>query len=141
MSDTPDRKEFALLPAENTGLSTRSSALVKRGLETLALQQGRIVRFPADRSMGSFQLWDPQKNSTQTKGEARGDITVPPGMKLGLSISDEAIFDISPLASLGPDDLQFLYFFWPRVPLEDGDLLQFKPAKIFGGIIFTSNWL
>ncbi len=105
MSDKADPKETDLIPSGDRSLATRSSALVKRGLETLALLQVRVVHFPPDRSMGSLKLYDPAKEVSQDLGEARGDITVPAGMKLDLSISDDAVVDLSPLASLRPNDL------------------------------------
>jgi hypothetical protein len=78
MNDTPDRKETALIPTGTGALTTRSSPLVKRGLETLASFGGRIVRFPADRSMGKLWTYDPAVNIDDVRQEACGDVTVPP---------------------------------------------------------------
>ncbi len=132
MSDTPARKETALIPTGSAALTTRSSALVKRGLDTLALHRGRIVRFPPDRSMGDLKLYDPIKNVSQDLGEARGDVAVPPGMKLDLSVSDDAVFDLSPLASLRPDDLRDLDFIVKEIL--DNDLIHVKQLGLLEGL-------
>lgn len=56
MSDKTDPKESGLVTVRSKALTTRSSALVKRGLDALASRPGRIVRFPADRSMGTLYI-------------------------------------------------------------------------------------
>lgn len=122
MSDTPHRKETALIPTGSTALITRSSALVKRGLETLAAPQVRVVHFPSDRSIGSLSLYEPGtgiSHGSERLGEARGDIVVPPGKKLYLFVNDKAIFDLSPLALLRPDDVQRLILLEDKVFDED----------------------
>ena len=135
MSDTPDRKETALIPAGSTALTTRSSALVKRGLETLALYRGRIVQFPRERSMGHLGLYDRVKDVYQALGEARGDVTVPLGIDLSLIVySQDFPLDLSPLALLGPDDLQSLVL-WDRVWEEITEEItetEYEPAQLWG---------
>ena len=54
MSDESDPKESGLVPGGNKALTTRSSALVKRGLEALASQQPSSARFPSDRSWKEY---------------------------------------------------------------------------------------
>jgi hypothetical protein len=117
MSDTPDRKEPALVPTGSAALTTRSSALVRRGLETLTSLQVRVVQFPPDRSMGGdLNVYDPAKNESQTLSfEACGDVTVPPGMQCALVVSEDACFDLSPLAALRPDDLHLLHLWHEEV--------------------------
>lgn len=138
MSDTPDRKDTALIPSGSTALTTRSSALVKRGLETLASLRGRIVQFPTERSMGKVTLYDPVKNVFQELGEARGDVAVPPGMKLYLSVSDEAVFDLSPLALLRPDDVQHLFISHDEV--FDEDLEHIKHLKFLEDLSLSGQF-
>ena len=111
MSDKPDPKHGGLVPIGRRGLTTRSSALVRRGLEALASQQPRIVRFPLNRSIGRLFVlnWDPHgDDECEDFGEARGDITVPAGKGLGLLVSVGASTDLSPLTGLKPDDIQEL---------------------------------
>lgn len=61
MSDKPDPKQHDLVSVGSKALTTRSSALVKRGLEALVLEQERIVRFPLDRSLGNYVIFDRKK--------------------------------------------------------------------------------
>jgi hypothetical protein len=138
MSDTPDRKETALIPTGSTALTTRSSALAKRGLETLASLRGRIVQFPTDRSMGNVTLYDPVKNVFQELGEARGDIAVPPGKELYLDINAEAIFDLSPLALLRPADVQHLSLLQDNV--FDEDLVHIKHLRYLEGLLLSGQF-
>lgn len=94
----------------------------------------RVVQFPQDRSLGwlkvrenaptspSGTLWAPivywdhvgipdhpgQYVGWEELAEARGEVVVPAGKNLGLTLSKEAALDLSSLGDLGPDDLQFL---------------------------------
>jgi Leucine-rich repeat (LRR) protein len=84
--------------------------------------QGRVVHFPPNRSIGSLVLYDPGTDISQASerlGQARGDIAVPPGKKLHLFVSAEAIFDLSPLTLLRPDDVQRLILLEDEVFDED----------------------
>jgi hypothetical protein len=111
MSDKPETKETGLIPRENNSLATRSSGLVRRGLDDLISKQARIVRFPADRSMGTLYLWakDEVRFSKKRQGvDARGTIAVPVAKELQLQVSEEAASDLSALAALEADDLQEL---------------------------------
>ena len=66
--------------------------------------------------MGDLNVYDPANNESQTLSfEARGDVTVPPGMRCALVVSDEACFDLSPLAALRLDDLHFLHLWHEEV--------------------------
>src|SRR5262245_41109508 len=126
MSDESDPKEANLVPAGNKALTTRSAALVKRGLETLASLQVCVVHFPLDRSMGRLTLYDLGAGcaSGSELGQAYGDIVVPPGKKLCLYIN-EPILDLSPLSLLRPDDVQGLILLDDKV-LEEDYLVHIK---------------
>jgi hypothetical protein len=119
-------------------LTTGSARLIRRGLDAAApvSQQPRVVSFPENRSMGKLYLLDTIKpfdwieieiewrNRTLLRclpyrdlgspgngeflSEARGQVTIPAGKKLGLRISwnCEEHRDLSLLSSLKPDDLQ-----------------------------------
>lgn len=108
MSDEQRPNQSGLVPSSSHVLTTRSSALVRRGLEALRTQQTRVLRFPPDRSMGI--LYVPRRSYYEEleSWEARGNVTVPTEKKLTLDISDEASADLSPFAALAPDDLQAL---------------------------------
>jgi Leucine-rich repeat (LRR) protein len=89
--------------------------------------QGRIVNFPPDRSMGYLWIQDegtvnvnstfgispgaPEEETWQFIGHAQGDIVVPPGKRLSLSIpNDKNVWkDLSPLKNLKPNDLYQLW--------------------------------
>src|SRR5262245_33218451 len=110
MSDKTDPKERDLVSVGSKALTTKSSALVKRGLEALASLPGRIIRFPVDRSMGEFCLYYASEACEWADGaDARGEVTVPAQMELMLSLSEEAVSDLSPLRNLKPDDIDYLY--------------------------------
>ena len=104
MNEKPSRKRGDLVPAENRGLTTRSSALVKRGLENLTSQGSRIIRFPLDYSVG--KLYMSEANFPLGLGEARGHVRVPHELKVLLEVSTDALTDLSPLSELNADDLQ-----------------------------------
>ncbi|MCK4292049.1 MAG: hypothetical protein KAY65_02545 [Planctomycetes bacterium] len=96
----------------------------------------RVVRFPADRSLGklmiqeenakrnigSFIYWtqsgDPEWDYL---GQARGSIAVPAGKRLALYVSRDAWKNLSPLSNLKPDDLYMLtiYGSYTGGPLPD----------------------
>jgi Leucine-rich repeat (LRR) protein len=79
----------------------------------------RVLHFPADRSLGTltsrpaepeeptntFCYWFRDSN-WEPLGEARGDVKVPPGHQVSLSIARSSQWhDLSPLLKLQPDDL------------------------------------
>jgi hypothetical protein len=102
MSNKSYPKRGDLVPAENRnrGLTTRSSALVKRGLENLTSQGSRIIRFPPDYSIGKLYISD------RANFEARGRIEVPQEIKVLLEVSTDELTDLSPLSKLNANDLQ-----------------------------------
>lgn len=73
----------------------------------------RILRFPSRRSLGvlSATYWGrrlpgPFDPGWWKLGSARGKVTVPAGNQIWLSVGSRAASDLSPLAQLGPNDLQ-----------------------------------
>lgn len=73
----------------------------------------RVVRFSSRRSLGTLYV----KTSSVFQGRtmlgrslapARGEVTVPAGASLLLEVSEGGVRDLSPLAALGPRDLQMV---------------------------------
>ena len=78
----------------------------------------RQVRFPASYSLGA--LWARDRDSEgyafwEPLGNGRGIVTVPGGKELRLNVTPQASTDLSPLAALQPDDLQYLQLSGTRV--------------------------
>jgi len=115
-------------------------------------QGGRVVHFPADRSLGelkiqdadtpryidTFFFWTTQED-TEWKylGQAKGDVTVPAGKRLALSVNQSGWKDLSPLSNLKPDDLYLLSIWGPP---EVGFSLAFWTlgyVGIWGEIVIT----
>jgi len=88
---------------------------------TAPQSEKRVVHFPPDRSLGRLMIQDanadrriehfdyrPGGTEWEHLGEATGDVVVPAGKRLGLTVDSAAWKDLSPLANLGPDDLYML---------------------------------
>lgn len=79
----------------------------------------RLVRFPATHSMGALfvrRLFaDGDYAPWESWGNAQGIVAVPVGRELRLNVTPQASTDLSPLAALGPDDLQYLQLSSTRV--------------------------
>ncbi len=77
-------------------------------------KMGRIIRFPANKSLGSLHVRDENmswlmREPWKPLGEAKGYVVVPPGQVLLLDMADRTDeHDFSPLGSLHPQDLQAL---------------------------------
>jgi Leucine-rich repeat (LRR) protein len=99
----------------------------KTAAATPALKQ-RVVHFPADRSIGklmiqdenarrhikSFHYWTEAGDSEwEYLGEAQGDVSVPAGVRLALTVGTGAWKDLSGLFALNPDDLHMLSIYGP----------------------------
>lgn len=74
----------------------------------------RIVRFPADRPLGTLFVRERNSGSFldwKRLGEAIGDVAVPAGKGLRLDVREDAVADLNLLGALRADDLQacFLY--------------------------------
>jgi len=86
----------------------------------------RTVHFPKDFSLGLLRIRDCSSQRWQDWTDwvsARGDVLVPAGKELQLSVY-EAFEHRSYLSSLGPDDIQELYLSSPD--LADADLVHVK---------------
>lgn len=74
----------------------------------------RMVRFPADRALGTLFVRERSSGSFldwKRLGEAVGDVAVPAGKGLRLDVREGGVADLDLLGTLGADDLQacFLY--------------------------------
>jgi len=94
----------------------------------------RVVRFPINRSLGALHVQDESAtrkietfhhsiDGTEWEdiGEAQGNVTVPAGKRLSLTISPERWKDLSPLSKLMPDDLYSLEFRSPKEAAKPDD--------------------
>jgi parallel beta-helix repeat protein len=90
------------------------------------LKKGHVVHFPADRSLGMLCVqretigapihwwwglhdqWQFLRSPWQYLAEARGDVAVPAGKRLGLIVDRDGLKDLAHLAKLRPDDLYML---------------------------------
>lgn len=94
--------------------------------------QARVVHFPKDRSLGKLEIQDAGAERKLTYwfhwtgiegpqweylGQAQGDVRVPVGKRLSLTVNKTAWRDLSALAKLRPDDLYRLYL--PALLLTD----------------------
>lgn len=81
----------------------------------------RVVQFPADRSLGrivvqdidkerqikGFVYWDDGywNKGADYLGQAQGDVVIPTGKNVQLTVNKNAVRDLSPLLKLKPDDI------------------------------------
>lgn len=98
-----------------------------------AQAKGRVLHFPANRSLGSLHIQtgtpaspyeldnDGYGDEWEFLAEAQGDVTVPAGKRLQLRISCADRKDLSPLSVLGPDDLYMLMIQSSSDPGRKGD--------------------
>ncbi|GEM_PF-5271317 len=82
------------------------------------IPQARIVQFPAEETLGRLRVsdWDAMAYRPFAEAvEARGEIAVPAGKKLGLLARAEAFRDGFTLAALAPDALHHLVLTGPEI--------------------------
>ncbi|MBA7655618.1 hypothetical protein ES703_63524 [subsurface metagenome] len=98
-------------------------------LESVVPCQVRTLHFPADRSMGVVYVgelrpleWWLWWHEWEIVAQAKGDVQVPIDKAAMLAITTEAAKDISPLAALGPDDIQAITFRYCERNIYDSDL-------------------
>ncbi|HXG21949.1 MAG TPA: hypothetical protein VNN62_23080 [Methylomirabilota bacterium] len=100
-------------------LLNRAKAARERYGEQGNLPPARLVRFPSSHTMGAlfvrrvfadgdYAPWEPW-------GNAQGVVAVPVGKELRLNVTPQASTDLSPLAALHPDDVQYLQLSSTRV--------------------------
>ena len=94
------------------------AAIFNSTVSTLTAAQKRIIRFPADRSIGELYVRDSgipadgfeAFSGWEWLGQARGNLTVPAGKLARLNVSKQAWEGDKPFAGLKPDDIQMLDF-------------------------------
>ncbi len=85
----------------------------------------RVLHFAKDRSLGMLQVRDwGVSGGWQWLADARGDVTAPNGKEIRLKISAEGATDLSPLASLEFDDVQWVDL--SHAKITDEDLLHLQ---------------
>ncbi|MBX7259435.1 MAG: hypothetical protein K1Y02_23955 [Candidatus Hydrogenedentes bacterium] len=112
---------------------SRMSASIPEPVPYMERPAERVVQFPADRSVGELTVrdWthDPsfrvsEENPWVGLGQAKGEVTVPPGKELRLQVMPDDVLDLSPLARLGAHDLQAIYL--GNTAAGDADLVHLK---------------
>jgi Leucine-rich repeat (LRR) protein len=98
---------------------------MKRTESTKPASTGRVLHFPKERSLGQLMIQDigmvrniqiffywtgTGDSEWEYLSEAKGDVTIPAGKRLNLTISPKELKDLSPLSKLGQDDLYSLGF-------------------------------
>ncbi len=121
-------RSAALTSADREISVADAGKVVDLGLIEMAVQgdrassdQTRTLRFPQDRSLGTLYTRDVGKQDWyegwEQVGEAQGNRFVDAGKQVKLEVNEAAAADLSPLARLGPDDLQMLGFDWKPVTI------------------------
>lgn len=109
----------------------------------------RVLRFPKDRSLGTIYVmdrsvdlfpeifdendWYGETRPWKQLSPAQGSVAVPEGMRVKLLVSLSAFEDLSPLAQLGPDDIDVLMFGYPINESQLTDA-QFKNIRGLTGL-------
>jgi len=102
---------------------TISEGAPKDNQPVLVKDDQRVLHFPKDRSLGalniqdtgikrkieSFHYWIDGTN-WEYLGEARGEVAIPAGKRVGLMLNISSFKDLSPLSKLEPNDLGMLLF-------------------------------
>jgi len=72
-------------------------------------------------------------------GQAKGNVRVALNKAVRLDISTEASENISPLAALGPDDIQAITFNWNRCNIDDNDLQHLSGLTGLKHLVLSST--
>ncbi len=104
---------------------------------TPGVAPARTLHFPKDRSLGTVWIQDANlRREIQTfyhwtgdgvseqwveLGEARGEVAIPAGQRVKLSIARESYKDLSPLKALSPDDIDELIIGGMGAPREESE--------------------
>ena len=138
--------------------------LVSAQDDAVSEQTTRVLHFPEDRSLGTISIQDVNPPQTiaydwisditawQIFCPAQGNVIIPAGKRVLLKISPEASRDLSPLASLQPDDIYSISFQAPGPtspygPARDvcmkhiSHLVGLKKLQLGGGTIITDKGL
>ncbi|NQT83537.1 hypothetical protein HQ563_10955 [bacterium] len=112
-----------LTRADNGSAYASARATSRRELAEPREAGSRVVHFPRDRSLGKLKTKDTTTDQPVSAldfgraeyegwdylGQAKGDVTVPAGKRLGLWVDSTALNDLSGLRYLGPNDLYILW--------------------------------
>ena len=97
----------------------RVAAAREQHAEGASVPPARLVHFPTSHSMGALFVRrifaDGDYAPWEAWGNAQGAVAVPVGRELRLNVTPQASTDLSPLAALRPDDLQYLQLSSSRV--------------------------
>ena len=97
----------------------RAKAARERLAEQGNVPPARLVRFPMSHSMGALFVrrvfGEDDYAPWEAWGNAQGVVAVPFAKELRLNVTPQASTDLSPLAALRPDDLQYLQLSSSRV--------------------------
>ena len=98
---------------------SRAKAAREHRAEQGNLPPARLVRFPTSHSMGALFVrrvfGEDDYAHWEAWGNAQGVISVPFAKELRLNVTPQASTDLSPLAALHPNDLQYLQLSSSRV--------------------------
>jgi hypothetical protein len=97
----------------------RAAAAREQQSEGVALPPARLVRFPSSHSLGALFVrrlfGDSDYAPWESWGNAQGEVAIPVGRELRLNVTPQASTDLSPLAGLRPDDVQYLQLSSTRI--------------------------
>jgi hypothetical protein len=134
-----------LVPAITVDGATQAGILAPRKSKS-ARAQTRALRFPMDRSVGSLSVYQARSvdqiqtffhwgrnRQKQSLGEAQGQVGVPAGAQVSLSVDKTGWRDMSWVAELAPDDLAELSFQASSMDrVKPGDRCMIAVAQLAG---------
>jgi beta-lactamase regulating signal transducer with metallopeptidase domain/Leucine-rich repeat (LRR) protein len=123
---------FFVFGSVRLGAKPISKAFAGQDTGRIETGEARVVHFPKDMSLGKLSIQDDNAVRELTYwfhwtgikgpqweylGQAQGDVHVPAGKRLSLTVNKTAWRDLSALSKLRPDDLYRLYL--PAMPVTD----------------------
>jgi len=117
------------------GVSLAIGVATTRPADSQPSDGRRVLHFPADRSLGMVYVRDANltrqietyyhhidgvEDKWEYIGEAQGDVPTPEGKRTQLRVSEKGCKNLSPLADLGPNDLDELCLYY--IPATDGNM-------------------
>jgi len=145
MNEERDREHYGaanlLAGARGTGAATRAGE-VEWDLARFTRRPHATVTFPASRSLGDLFLMSPSalrpgRWRQSPIGPAQGEVTVPPGKRLRLVMSERAARSLRPLTGLGAGDLYSLDLSFRQVT--DGQLKHLRGLTWLGELDLKCN--